>query len=58
MGDPEDCAPAVLLDRQLSPNVAVFLVSVTWCKSLDSPLPIVDLRVSTHSITCLSKTSG
>ena len=39
MGDREECAPAVLLDRQLSPNAVVFVLSVICSKSLDNPLP-------------------
>ena len=35
--DRKDCAPAVLLERQLSTNVVVFLLSVIWSKSLGNP---------------------
>ena len=38
-GDREDCPPAVPMDRWLSPNVVVFLLSVFWSESLDNPLP-------------------
>ena len=35
MGDRKDCARAVQLDRQLSPNAMVFLLSICECKLLD-----------------------
>ena len=37
--DRKDCAPAVQPDRQLSPNVVVFLRSEICSKSLDKLLP-------------------
>ena len=39
MDDSKDCAPPVPLDRQLSLNCVVSLLSVFWSKSSDIPLP-------------------
>ena len=39
MSDRKDCGPAVLLDRQLSPNSVVCLLSAISSKSLDNPVP-------------------
>ena len=49
MGDRKDCAPAMLLDRQWSTNVVVFLLSVISPNGGDNPLQkdeevLVDLR--------------
>ena len=39
MGDGKDCAPVVLLDRQMSSNVVVFLIPVCVSKLFDILFP-------------------
>ena len=39
MGDRRDRAPAVLLNRERSLNVMVFLLSVIWSTSVGNSLP-------------------